>query len=79
MIMLCRLQLPEPQFSFDDDPSGPLGEDYTEGPHELKDGGHGEDTEPEPQEDVNLFIDDIDRKHALSVVGSHQKCERSQC
>ena len=32
---------------------------------------NGQEVEPEPQEDVNLFVDNIDWKNAHSIVSLH--------
>ena len=37
-------------------------------PDEIEEGEGGEDDEPEPKEDVDLLVDDVDWKQTLRVV-----------
>ena len=44
------------------------GEHDDQGPHDVDGGEDGEEHEPDPQEDVDLLVYDVDGKDALRVV-----------
>ena len=58
-----RVQLP-----VEDHPPDPAEGDQDDVVEEVEDGEDGEDAEPEPEEDVDLLVDDVDGEDALDVV-----------
>ena len=44
------------------------GEDDDHGPDDVDGGEDGEEGEPDPEEDVDLLVDDVDGEDALRVV-----------
>ena len=57
-----------PQLSPEDDHPHTLKPHETEVVDDVKDGEDGEDDEPEPEEDIDLLVEDVDGQDALSVM-----------
>ena len=45
-----------------------MKEHDSEWPDEVEEGRHGQEDEPEPQEDVDLLVDDVDGKQTLETI-----------